>query len=98
MADEPTAALDHQTSVQVFNTLKKLSKDHLVIVVSHDRDFAFKYADRIIEIKDGKVTDDLTITSESLSKVDSPFKPLSEGNLIIQKGYQLKQKRYRCHQ
>ena len=91
MADEPTAALDHQTSVQVFDTLKKLSKDRLVIVVSHDRDFAFKYADRIIEIKDGKVTDDLTITSESLSKVESPFK-LSEGNLIIQKGYQLRQK------
>jgi ABC-type lipoprotein export system ATPase subunit/ABC-type antimicrobial peptide transport system permease subunit len=91
MADEPTAALDHQTSVQVFDTLKKLSKDHLVIVVSHDRDFAFKYADRIVEIKDGKVTDDLTITSEVLSQIESPFK-IIDGNLVIQKGYQLKQK------
>ena len=40
MADEPTGALDSNTGIQVFNTLKKLSKDKLVIVVSHDREFA----------------------------------------------------------
>jgi len=61
MADEPTGALDSATGKQVFDTLKKLSADKLVIVVSHDRDFAAKYADRIIELADGKVISDVTI-------------------------------------
>jgi len=55
MADEPTGALDSNTGKQVFDTLKKLSKDKLVIVVSHDREFAEQYGDRIIELKDGKI-------------------------------------------
>lgn len=58
MADEPTGALDSNTGKQVLDTLKKLSKDRLVIVVSHDREFAETYADRIIELKDGKVISD----------------------------------------
>ncbi len=58
MADEPTGALDEETGIQVLETLKKLSKDKLVIVVSHDREFAEKYADRIIRLKDGKVSSD----------------------------------------
>ena len=48
MADEPTGALDSNTGKQVFDTLKKLSREKLVLVVSHDRDFAELYADRII--------------------------------------------------
>ncbi|MCM1367968.1 MAG: ABC transporter ATP-binding protein/permease [Roseburia sp.] len=55
MADEPTGALDSKTGKQVFDTLKKLSEQKLVLVVSHDRDFAEQYGDRIIELKDGKV-------------------------------------------
>lgn len=58
MADEPTGALDSGTGKQVFDTLKNLSKEKLVLVVSHDRDFAEQYADRIIELKDGKVISD----------------------------------------
>ncbi len=58
MADEPTGALDSKTGQQVFDTLKSLSKDKLVIVISHDRDFAEQYADRIIELKDGKILSD----------------------------------------
>ncbi len=58
MADEPTGALDSETGKQVFDTLKKLSLSRLVIVVSHDRDFAETYADRIIELEDGKVIED----------------------------------------
>ena len=46
MADEPTGALDSNTGIQVLEILKKLSKDKLVIVVSHDQEFAEKYADR----------------------------------------------------
>ncbi len=64
MADEPTGALDEETGIQVLETLKKLSKEKLVIVVSHDREFAEKYADRIIRLKDGKVSSD---TAENLT-------------------------------
>lgn len=64
MADEPTGALDSATGKQVFDTLKKLSKEKLVIVVSHDRDFAELYGDRIIELKDGKVLSDVTKTQQ----------------------------------
>ena len=60
MADEPTGALDSKTGEQVFETLKKLSSDKLVIVVSHDRDFAERFGDRIIELKDGKIISDQT--------------------------------------
>lgn len=60
MADEPTGALDSKTGQQVFDTLKYLSKTKLVLVISHDREFAEQYADRIIELKDGKVISDQT--------------------------------------
>lgn len=58
MADEPTGALDSRTGRQVFDTLKKLSKDKLVLIVSHDKEFAKQYADRIIELADGKIIAD----------------------------------------
>lgn len=60
LADEPTGALDSNTGKQVFDTLKKLSKDKLIIVVSHDREFAEMYADRIIELSDGKIISDVS--------------------------------------
>ena len=59
MADEPTGALDSNTGRQVLDTLKKLSAEKLVIVVSHDREYAAPYADRIIELADGKVIRDV---------------------------------------
>lgn len=64
MADEPTGALDSVTGKQILETLKKLSKEKLVIVVSHDREFAENYADRIIELADGKVISDLELDNE----------------------------------
>ncbi len=60
MADEPTGALDSKTGQQVFDTLKHLSQTKLVLVISHDREFAEQYADRIIELKDGIVISDQT--------------------------------------
>ena len=60
MADEPTGSLDSETGKQVFEILKKLSNEKLVIIVSHDRDSAEEYADRIIELKDGKIISDKT--------------------------------------
>lgn len=59
MADEPTGALDSNTGRQVLETLKKLSHDKLVLVVSHDREFAELYADRIVELADGEVVRDV---------------------------------------
>ncbi|MBQ1943280.1 MAG: ABC transporter ATP-binding protein, partial [Clostridia bacterium] len=65
MADEPTGALDSATGKQVFDTLKKLSKDKLVLVVSHDREFAEQYGDRVIELMDGKVISDVSKEKEA---------------------------------
>ena len=64
MADEPTGALDSATGAQVFDTLKKLSAEKLVVVVSHDREFAERYADRIIELKDGRIVSDMSRSGE----------------------------------
>jgi len=64
MADEPTGALDSATGRQVLDTLKKLSAEKLVIIVSHDREYAEAYADRIIELADGKVIRDVENTGE----------------------------------
>lgn len=58
LADEPTGALDSATSVQVMKILKSLSETRLVIMVTHNRDLAFEYADRIIEVKDGEIVHD----------------------------------------
>ena len=58
LADEPTGNLDKNSSEQIFNILKDISKDHLVIVVSHDNEAANIYADRIIKIEDGCVLTD----------------------------------------
>ena len=65
MADEPTGALDSNTGRQVFDTLKKLSKDKLVIIVSHDREFSELYADRIIELSDGNVISDVEVDTQT---------------------------------
>ncbi|MBO7214675.1 MAG: ATP-binding cassette domain-containing protein [Clostridia bacterium] len=61
MADEPTGALDSVTGIQVIEELKRLSKEKLVIVISHDLELANKYADRIIRLVDGKVVEDVTV-------------------------------------
>ncbi len=58
LADEPTGALDTKTSVQVMEILKKISKNKLIIMVTHNPDLAEKYSSRIIKILDGKITDD----------------------------------------
>lgn len=57
-ADEPTGALDEETGKSILALLKELSKEKLVIVVTHDREFAEIYGDRIIELADGRVVSD----------------------------------------
>ena len=58
LADEPTGALDTKTSIQIMDLLKKISKDKLVIMVTHNSELAEKYSNRIINIKDGEITRD----------------------------------------
>ena len=58
LADEPTGALDTETSVQIMELLKKISKDRLIIMVTHNPELAEQYAGRIIRLKDGRITDD----------------------------------------
>lgn len=88
MADEPTGALDSATGKQVFDTLKKLSKDKLVIVVSHDRDFAELYGDRIVELQDGKVISDVTKTQEQQQELSENISVVGD-TLCIRKGSSL---------
>ena len=58
LADEPTGALDSVTSVQIMELIKEIAKDKLVIMVTHNSELAYSYANRIVEFKDGEVVDD----------------------------------------
>lgn len=58
IADEPTGNLDSSNTIDVMNIIKAISKQKLVILVTHERDIAEFYADRVIEIVDGKIVDD----------------------------------------
>ena len=100
LADEPTGALDTGTSVQIMEILKEISKDRLIIMVTHNPDLAEKYSSRIIKILDGKITDDSNPyskeeeknedrTSKANSKVSMSFftaLSLSLNNLMTKKG------------
>lgn len=58
LADEPTGALDSETSVQIMELLKEISKDRLVIMVTHNPELAKQYSTRIVRLLDGNITDD----------------------------------------
>ena len=75
LADEPTGALDTKTSVQIMEILKKISKDKLIIMVTHNPELAEKYSSRIIRVLDGVVTDD-----------SNPYNGENEGKLTAKNG------------
>lgn len=83
LADEPTGNLDSGTGESIWNILKDLSKSKLVIVVSHDRESAEKYGDRIIEISDGRIVADNgeqpTVQPDEGQKLSQTRKRLSAG-------------------
>lgn len=96
LADEPTGNLDSVTGKQIFELLKELSKEKLIVIVSHDNENAEKYADRIIELKDGVIiadsdkNKDKYVNSEKFNLVSAklPFKyslKMGLGNLIHKK-------------
>ena len=77
LADEPTGALDSKTSEQVMEILKDISKDRLIIMVTHNPELAEKYSSRIIKLLDGKVTDDsnpYTATKKDLDRAKTKIR------------------------
>ena len=73
LADEPTGALDSKTSVQIMELIKNISKDKLVIMVTHNAELAEKYADRIIRMKDGVLEED-TNTANEIKDINEEYK------------------------
>ena len=97
LADEPTGALDSNTSVQIMDLLKEIARDKLVIMVTHNPDLAKEYSTRIIELKDGVVINDSNpYTEEYKEKGENKTKKssltlatslmLSFNNLLTKKG------------
>lgn len=71
LADEPTGALDTETSVQVMDILKQISEDRLIIMVTHNPELAQEYSSRIIKMLDGLITDDSApLTDEEIATED----------------------------
>ena len=73
LADEPTGALDSDTSIQVMELLKEVAKDRLVVMVTHNPELAKDYATRIVNIKDGKILSD---TNPYIIEEDKQKKPV----------------------
>ena len=101
LADEPTGALDSETSLQVLDLLKEIAKDKLVIMVTHNPELAVNYSTRIVKLLDGEVVDDTnpydgseeikeeTTTKKKNKKTSMNFKTafsLSLNNLMTKKG------------
>lgn len=74
LADEPTGALDSKNSIEVLKILKELSKEHLVIMVTHNEELANEYSSRIIKMKDGMIESDITIESNEKIKGKEKYK------------------------
>ena len=76
LADEPTGALDSDTSIQIMELLKEIAKEKLVIMVTHNPELAEEYANRIIRLKDGEIVSDsdpyISATSEDTVKASTP--------------------------
>ncbi len=99
LADEPTGALDSVTSVQVMDLLKEVSRDRLVVMVTHNPELARQYATRIVELRDGHITNDSAPFEPGPEEERRPAKPtrktsmsfltalgLSFNNLMTKKG------------
>lgn len=74
LADEPTGAIDSKTSIQIMDLIKKISKDRLVIMVTHNEAIANEYSDRIIHLLDGRVVSD----SHVLTETDAAERPVKK--------------------
>lgn len=77
LADEPTGALDTETSKEIMDLLKEVAKDRLVIMVTHNPELAEKYSTRIVRLKDGKILSDSNPYEEEKTKDEFKTKKLS---------------------
>lgn len=87
LCDEPTGALDSETGAGIFNLLKQISQNTLVVVVSHDRESAENYGDRIIELKDGEILSDSAPLNDVLFKQENNKK--TRGGVPLKRAVQL---------
>ena len=86
LADEPTGALDTETSLQVMEILKEISKDRLVIMVTHNPNLAEKYSTRIVRMLDGLITDDSApLSEEEIKKEQEEDKVKTEREKKVKK-------------
>ncbi len=84
LADEPTGALDTETSVQVMELLKKVAHDRLVIMVTHNPELAEEYSTRIVKLKDGKVVDDTDPYIVKEQALDTPeYRNLGKASMSV---------------
>ena len=86
LADEPTGALDSETSVSIMELLKEIAKDKLIIMVTHNPDLANKYSTRIVHLLDGKVTSDsdpFTAETESAPPADKKAKKQKKPSMSL---------------
>lgn len=90
LADEPTGALDSDTSTEIFKILQNLAKDRLVVVVTHNKELAYEYAERIIEIRDGFILKDLVRTDIETAK-ERQSTLVSQNLVIVPKGQEITQ-------
>jgi len=86
LADEPTGALDTETSVQIMELLKEISADKLVIMVTHNPDLAEKYSTRIVRLLDGEIIDDTNPYTPQSSDEQEPSVTESQDNIKKAKG------------
>ncbi len=88
LADEPTGNLDSETGEEIFGILRAIAREKLVVVVSHDRESAEKYADRIIELKDGRVVaDSAPEAAETAQSAKRGVRPHLPGRLALRMGW-----------
>ena len=83
LADEPTGALDSETSVQVMEILKNISKDRLIIMVTHNPELAETYASRIVRLKDGEIVDDSAPYEEAVEEKQKDLNELWHGAVAV---------------
>ncbi len=82
LADEPTGALDTETSVQIMDLLKDVARDRLVVMVTHNPELAETYATRIVKLKDGKIVDDsMPCTAEEIDQEPPEHRNLGHASM-----------------
>ena len=82
LADEPTGALDSDTSVQIMDLLKEVAKDRLVVMVTHNPELAHQYATRIVELHDGVITSDSNpVTDQEIPKEEAQHRTFGKASM-----------------